>query len=306
MEVLRDKDIKLLYRPPKDSHKGQNGRLLVIGGSKLFHSSIFWTADVASQIVDLVHFSSPIMENNDLFRKKAKERFYSGIVVPWDKVNDYVKEDDCVVIGPGMPRKEGLEKGERQTREIVNGLLRKFPDKKWVVDGGALQEVDPALLGSSCIITPHFGELKRLIGNVGHEFGTFFPQTGRSNSGFLNNFKYTDKQMKRLSDFISEVSKKLKSTTILLKGLKDLVCQGDKCVIIEGGNEGMTKGGTGDVLAGLVGALYCKNDAWLTARAASLINKTAGSRLYKKVGVYFNASDLVKEVPRVMKELAEG
>ena len=65
----------------------------------------------------------------------------------------------------------------------------------------------------------------------------------------------------------------------------------------------MTKGGTGDVLAGLVAALYCKNDAFLSACAGSYINKKAGESLQKKVGIYFNATDLAAEIPRVMKGL---
>ena len=64
----------------------------------------------------------------------------------------------------------------------------------------------------------------------------------------------------------------------------------------------MTKGGTGDVLAGLVGALYCKNEAFVAAQAGSEINKQAGDRLYERVGPYFNATDLVKEIPKVMKQ----
>lgn len=72
---------KKLYQPPADSHKGQNGKLLVIGGSKLFHSSVFWSADVASRIVDLVHFSSPANENNILVRKKLKENLLCSLPV---------------------------------------------------------------------------------------------------------------------------------------------------------------------------------------------------------------------------------
>ena len=68
----------------------------------------------------------------------------------------------------------------------------------------------------------------------------------------------------------------------------------------------MTKGGTGDVLAGLVAALYCKNEAFLSACAGSYINKKAGENLFKRVGYYFNASDLADEIPRVMKELLVG
>jgi hydroxyethylthiazole kinase-like uncharacterized protein yjeF len=265
------RDLTRLFRQPSDTHKGQNGRLLVIGGSKLFHASIFWTADVASRIVDLVHFSSPAMENNDLLQRKAKEKFWNGIVVPWRKVKDYVREDDCVVIGPGMPRKEGLEKGEEKTSVVVNRLFESFPEKKWVVDGGALQEMDVKLLSEKMIITPHAGEFRRLFGK----------KATRENA--------------------IAMSKKY-GCVVVLKGVKDVVCEGADWVEISGGNEGMTKGGTGDVLAGLVGALFCKNEAFLAAASGSLINKKAGDRLYERVGPFFNASDLVNEVAVVMKE----
>jgi NAD(P)H-hydrate epimerase len=65
----------------------------------------------------------------------------------------------------------------------------------------------------------------------------------------------------------------------------------------------MTKGGTGDVLAGLVAALYCKNDAFTSVVAASYINKKAGEDLYSKKGFWFNASDLADQIPETMKKL---
>ena len=264
--------MKGLYRSPKDSHKGMNGRLLVIGGSKLFHASIFWSADVASRIVDLVHFSSPSTENNTLVRKRAKAGFWNGIVVPWERVEEYILEDDCILIGPGMPRKEGLESGEVPTGEIVDRLLKTFTEKRWVIDGGALQEMNVDLLNRQMIVTPHAGEFKRM-------FGT----DASKNAAQIMANKY--------------------HCVVLLKGITDVVCDETHCEEIRGGNEGMTKGGTGDVLAGLVAGLYCKNDAFLAATAGSLINKKAGDRLFQRVGPFFNASDLVDEIPLVMKEL---
>ena len=65
----------------------------------------------------------------------------------------------------------------------------------------------------------------------------------------------------------------------------------------------MTKGGTGDVLAGLIAALACKNDPWLATIAGSYINKKAGDELYKTVGPYFNASDLANEIPEMMARI---
>jgi len=65
----------------------------------------------------------------------------------------------------------------------------------------------------------------------------------------------------------------------------------------------MTKGGTGDVLAGLIAALYCKNEAFLAASCGTYLNGLAGDRLYTMVGPYFDSSDLVSEIPVVMGEV---
>lgn len=351
-----------LYQSLPTSHKGQNGKLLVIGGSKLFHSSIFWSADVASKIVDLVHLTSPANENNQIFRQKLKQKFWNGIVVDWKEVESYIEEDDAVLIGPGMTRSEGttiedrrlkigvenrrlkIEKDdlssifnplppssmlhhlpsfelsrwgkEDKTDKIVNFLLKKYPAKKWVIDGGALQEVDLELITESCILTPHRKEFERLtkkisfsensensdnqIASEDHPFSTE-SRRGREKTGKSENPtpRPSDYPTIRPSEFseCSELSKKLNNCTVLLKGQTDIVCQGEKCVEITGGNPGMTKGGTGDVLAGLAAALYTKNDAWIAATMASYINKKAGDSLYKRIGPYFNAADLVLEVP---------
>jgi NAD(P)H-hydrate repair Nnr-like enzyme with NAD(P)H-hydrate dehydratase domain len=83
------------YKYP-NSHKGENGRVLVIGGSKLFHAASFWSAAMASRLVDMVHFTSPVLENNDLMRKRAKDKFWDGIVVPHEEISHYIEEDDAI------------------------------------------------------------------------------------------------------------------------------------------------------------------------------------------------------------------
>ena len=93
---------KKLYVPPMNSHKGQNGKLLVIGGSSLFHSASIWAAEIASFFVDMVHYSSTI-ENNQIMLD-LKKKFQNGIVVPRSQLDLYVKEDDAILIGPGMVR----------------------------------------------------------------------------------------------------------------------------------------------------------------------------------------------------------
>lgn len=259
MEEFDVKTLNQLYRPPKDSHKGQNGKLLVIGGSNLFHSASMWSLEVASRIVDMVFYSSvPV---NEAIVRKQKERFSDGIIVPPGKLDEYIEEADCALIGPGMDRSE-------MTREKTNTLLRKHAAKKWVVDGGALQVMDRNLLNDKLIVTPHHKEYEILFGK----------------------------------EPIEAMAKKY-GCTIVLKGREDFICNADQGVINKTGNEGMTKGGMGDVLAGLTAALYCKNDAFLAASCGVYLNGLAGDRLKQRVGIYFNASDLVKELPIVMGEV---
>ena len=270
MQNFSIQELKKLYIPLSDSHKGQNGKLLLISGSKLFHSSSLWALKVASRIVDMVFYSS-VEENNEIV-KDLKREFRDGIVVPRDKVEEYVAEADCVLIGSGLPRKQGEEKGDDDTRKLTETLLGKYTKTKWVIDGGSLQTISPEIIPQNSIITPHSREFKTIFGM----------DVSREN--------------------VEKMSKKY-NIVIITKGPEDFICSPEKCVSIEGGNAGMTKGGTGDVLASLIASFYCKNNAFLSACAGSYFNKKAGESLFKKVGYYFNSSDLADEIPRVMKSL---
>lgn len=263
-------DLKKLYVPKPDSHKGENGKLLIIGGSVLFHAASLWSLQVASRIVDMVFYSS-VPQNNELVEKEKAE-FRNGIVVPRNRIEHYINDADCILIGPGLPRESGVEEGDDDTKELTQKLPKAYPNKKWVVDGGSLQVINPEILPPTAIITPHHLEFKTLF-----------------------NLEANAQNAKAMAEKYN--------LTILLKGEKDIACDNQNSVVISGGNAGMTKGGTGDVLAGLVAALYCKNEAFLSAEAGSYINKKAGESLAQKMGIYFNASDLASEIPVAMKNL---
>lgn len=301
MDSFNPEILKQLYIPASSSHKGQNGKLLVIGGSHLFHAASLWALEISSKIVDMVFYAS-VPENNQIVHE-AKELFHNGIVVTREHIEDYVDEADCILIGPGMVRSsaEELRTENRELRTIheVNQftdegmqtyyltkyLLTNYPHKKWIIDAGALQMMRAEWLeplGGNVILTPHPKELERVLKATG---GTA-QVTGKDD----------------LLHATCHMSQKY-NCIILLKGEKDVVCSPDRSVEISGGNAGMTKGGTGDVLAGLVAALACKNDLFLAATAGSYINKKAGEALFEKVGYYFNASDLVDEIPVVMNQL---
>lgn len=257
MKTNIEKYISQIVQAKSDSHKGENGRVLVIGGSKLFHAAPFWSACMASKIVDMVHFSSPVLENNDLMRERAKEKFWAGIVVPWEEVEHYIEEDDCILIGPGM------ERGE-ETKTIVNKLLKEYPSKKWVVDGGALQEVDTTLINSNMIVTPNKREQEYLDG------------------------------------------KSINGATMLAKGQVDVITSLTGIEEVSGGSPGMTKGGTGDVLAGIVAGLYAKSPSMASCVVASYANKQAGEQLEKSVGQFFSANDLIGEVQKQLGKMLKS
>ncbi|MDO8658098.1 MAG: ADP/ATP-dependent (S)-NAD(P)H-hydrate dehydratase [Candidatus Levybacteria bacterium] len=308
MNKFNPEDLKKLYIPSPSSHKGQNGKLAIIGGSHLFHGASLWALKVASRIVDMVFYSS-VKENNEI-AQRLKNKLYDLIVIPRERVDDYLKEADAILIGPGLPREEGRTGVEESTRGLVERLLKKFSHKKWVIDGGALTEIDPEWLkqlNGNVILTPHQGEFERLFHNVILERSSAMQNEAIESSikqEILSRSLLPQEDLLlrsgALQDDVVKMAKEYNST-ILLKGLKDVICSLNECVAIEGGNAGMTKGGTGDVLAGLVAALACKNDLFLAAKAGSFINKKAGEELFKKVGYYFNASDLANEIPRVMK-----
>ncbi len=307
MQTFSPQGLRNLYVPPPTSHKGQNGKLMLIGGSELFHAASLWSLKVASRIVDMVYYSS-VPENNQIVQK-VKTEFRDGIVVARNQIEDYIQEADCVLIGPGMVRNEKLKiKNEKsqlkvknleeidrlkdegeQTYYLTKYLLFKYKEKKWVIDAGSLQMIEPEFIPQNAILTPHQKEFETLFNNVILSAASDASEESHEILHFAQ-------------DDIRGLAKKY-NCVILLKGEVDIVCSSKECVEISGGNAGMTKGGTGDVLAGLVAGLYCKNDAFLSACAGSYINKKAGESLFKKVGYYFNASDLADEIPKTMKEL---
>ncbi|MBI2617736.1 NAD(P)H-hydrate dehydratase [Candidatus Gottesmanbacteria bacterium] len=301
--------LKSIKIPEKSSHKGQNGRLLLVGGSHLFHAASLWSLTTASRIVDLVHYAS-IEENNKIVQNR-KEEFRNGIIIPRSEIESYIDEDDCILIGPGMVREDQksirqlADKKQKYISKIKNlkevnqiqdegvltyyltkYLLEKYPHKKWVIDAGSLQMMELSWIPKNAILTPHRKEFEMLKFKVQSEKLKVFLKT-----------KKLDEQLKLFA--------KEYNCIILLKGEVDYIASPTQFEKIEGGNAGMTKGGTGDVLAGLVAALYCKNDAFSSAVVASYINKKAGDDLFKTHGYWFNASDLSNQIPKTMKEVFE-
>lgn len=287
---------KKIYIPQKNSHKGQNGQILVIGGSDLFHSSIIWAAEVASYFVDIVHFAST-KENNEI-ATSLKTKFLNGIIIPMNEIDRYAKEDDAILLGPGMVRgnlKKDLMHRNKTLEEIIaddyepmktylltKHLIMTFPQKKIVFDAGALQMMDRSWLmnlQTSPIITPHQGEFERLFGI------SLEPLSQGEKIDAV--FRYAQQY----------------HCTILMKSVDDIISDGKDAYVVRGGNAGLTKGGTGDMLAGLTAALYAKNNSITSCVLASYLIKKTGEMLFNKKKYWYNIDNCIECIPETLANL---
>ncbi len=286
--------LQKLVLPGRGSHKGQNGKALIIGGSSLFHGAVIWSAEVVDHLLDMVHVAST-KENNDII-SQIKTKWQGGIVVDFEDILLYAQEDDVILVGNGMMRGDRKEKVKEITwnevlaikdegeftRNLVYYLIVHFPKKQFVFDAGALQMMEPEwllLLERRPILTPHQKE--------------FFTLFDRNISPLQQNQK---------REAAEEMAKKY-NCIILLKAVEDIVTDGTKTVIIEGGNAGLTKGGTGDVLAGLTAGLSTMTDVFSAPVLASFILKKTADELSAIKGYWFSTVDIINEFPHVFHSL---
>jgi NAD(P)H-hydrate epimerase len=90
---------------------------------------------------------------------------------------------------------------------------------------------------------------------------------------------------------------------ILLKGAIDIIADGKRFKLNFTGNPGMTVGGTGDVLSGVVGAFLAqKVNPFGAAVAGAFVNGAAGDFVFEEKGYHMVASDLIEWIPRVLND----
>ncbi|MBI3980865.1 NAD(P)H-hydrate dehydratase [Candidatus Microgenomates bacterium] len=294
-------EVKALLKPKPSSQKEENGQLTIIGGSSLFHGAPLLALTVASRIVDMVFFSGP-KDDKDL-TYKLKSELYSFIWVPEEEIDYYIAKSDAVLIGPGLMRyhreisnfpalpagrqflplrqdfsgqaisnnkKVKLDKEGLKTKRLSERLLAKFPEKKWIIDAGSLQTIEAKFIPQGAILTPNSREFEILFD---------LPKTPEN---------------------VSLMAKKYQCI-IVNKGGEATVSDEFKTKTIGMPQPGLTKGGTGDVTAGIIAALACKNDSFLAASAGAFLVKLAAQRLGEKIGNYYNADDLAKALPETIK-----
>lgn len=278
-QKLQDTIIKKFIPPRKpDSRKGQNGKVLVVGGSYIYHGApVLASLSALRSGVDLVYTAVP-----KIITSSVRSISPNLIVIPLvdskltrGTVNKLLGQIptglDSATIGMGLAIAD-----EESLKNLVKSLISQ--DVRLSLDASALVSyILPFISEKNVVVTPHAGEFKRMFGIM------------PSNS---------------LKERVTTVEKFAKefSLTILLKGSTDVVSNGRQTFVNPKNLAAMTVGGTGDVLSGIVAGLLSKNRNTLeSAAAAAYINGLAGKLVQRKNGLHMTATDLIDVLPQVMK-----
>ncbi|MEM2929219.1 MAG: NAD(P)H-hydrate dehydratase [Nitrososphaerota archaeon] len=272
-------DVRRVIKPRKTySHKGNYGYVLIIGGSEIFSGAPALAALSSLRTgAGLVYISAPISVANSI------RQFSPDIIVyPFphnhltkesiDSFKELIEKVDAIVIGPGL----GLN---NETIEAIPEIIKEAKDKPIVLDADGFKAIKkcPEML-KGIVATPHAGEFKHVFGiEVGEKW-----------------WEKVDKSI--------EIAKEYEFV-LVLKGHDTIITDGKRLKINRWGTPGMAVGGTGDVLSGILATfLAWKNDKFLSAIAATYIHGDAGKKAVEKKGFHILASDLINEIPEVLKK----
>jgi NAD(P)H-hydrate epimerase len=259
------------------SRKGENGIVLVAGGSRFYHGApVLASMSALRAGSDLVYTTVP---RSIITAVRSFSPALIALPLPDDKLtvgsaNRLVamlpKRADAAAIGMGMSLEpEGIVALVKQLKQAGTKIL---------LDASALI---PQALGeitnTGGIVTPHAGEYKRLFGR---DPGT------------------TEKEM---TTNVRRLAKEY-GITVVLKGWLNVVSDGDRIAAIKRSTPAMTVGGTGDVLSGLAAGLLAKKMMPFDAAIAAVyLNGLAGALAAKRTGMHMIATDLLDSLPAVMK-----
>ncbi|OGJ49339.1 NAD(P)H-hydrate dehydratase [Candidatus Peregrinibacteria bacterium RIFOXYB2_FULL_32_7] len=261
-----------------DSHKGDNGRVCVIGGSIDYYGApIFAAMGAVYSGADLVYMFVP-ESNFDCSRSFYPDyivRKFSGDFLTekdLEKIINLANKCDSVVVGPGLGDKA-------ETLKALIKLIAKI-EKPLIIDADALKVIHNVKLPYQTLITPHRGEFEKVC-----------------NAQFPNDLDHQIELVKKTAQILD--------LQILVKGQNDIICKPDEEYFINNtGNPGMTVGGSGDVLAGFIAGLNAQGATLFeSACIASFCLGVAGDSLESQKGFAYSATDLALEIPYVMKRI---
>ncbi|RLI74594.1 bifunctional ADP-dependent NAD(P)H-hydrate dehydratase/NAD(P)H-hydrate epimerase [Archaeoglobales archaeon] len=258
-------DVIKAYKRFKDAHKGMHGRILIVGNEYTGAPTLAALAAYYTG-VDIVTLAVPesIKDVVASFSPNLIVKALKGnrlSLENLDTIVELAKQHHVFVMGMGAGK-------HKEVVELTNEILKSV--NKAVLDAEVLTKDIEIPENCECILTPHKGEFKRLFG--------------------------VDADVESVKTAAKEIN-----ATILLKSSEDIISDGARVRINRSGNVGMTVGGTGDVLAGVVAAFFSLNDAFWSASAAAFVNGRAGDLCFEELGYNYTATDVIKKIPIVIK-----
>lgn len=286
MRTTTINDVKKIYTArPADARKYDFGLMLVIGGSEFytgapalaalagFRAGLDMVRIIApKRAADIIASFSPVLASYGLKGDYVEKKDVALLVARTIAAREVARGNASVVIGSGLGRDE-------QTQEAMKEYLSAI-DVPCVIDADAIYAVaeQPSIVaGKPFVITPHSNEFMVLTGKEIREL----PLEGR---------------IKRVQEEAARLQ-----TTILFKANIDIISDGKEVILSKTGTPYMTIGGTGDTLAGIVGALLARGISPLEAAAAAAhINGKAGELASKKFKDALIATDVIDEIRNVI------
>jgi len=268
----------LLHTVPRRGvrdNKYTAGHLLVVGGSRGLTGApslaalAAMRADVGYVTVAVPESTLPVLEQRLLEAVKRPLPDAGGIVGEGaaEVVLELAERASAVALGPGLGRGDG-------PRALVRRVLAELA-KPVVVDADALFELEPAEWPAPRVLTPHEGELARLLGRESKDIAAH-----------------------RLASLEEAVERF--HCVVLLKGPDTLVAAPGRGVFVSAlGLPSLATAGTGDVLTGIVGAFLAKGmEAQMAAVAGAAAQQLASVEASQRAGLV--AGDLIEALPRVL------
>jgi NAD(P)H-hydrate epimerase len=284
--VTQEADVRSrLPDRPADAHKGTFGRAFLLAGSVGMTGAAALAAEAALRAGAGLAFLGCPASLNDILEAKLTE----AITVPLpetesralssrarDAVREQMERSQAVAVGPGLGR-------HPETAALVTSVLRECR-VPLVVDADALNAAVPAgpeTFPPHAVITPHPGEMARLLG---------------TNTGAV--------QSNRVA--IAERAARELGCVVVLKGAPTVIAGANgELWINPTGSPGMASGGTGDVLTGLLAGLLAQGLRPLDAALCAVYaHGLAGERAARRLGTAgMLAGDLLRAAPRVLRDL---
>lgn len=277
-----DSEMKnLLPKRNKKSHKGDYGKLAILGGSEGMAGSCFLSSKAALRIgAGLVYLLVPksisqilqiksteqIVKTIDSYNLKYNKNIFMQIL-------DYLEDKDVLAIGPGMGTDSSLN-------ELIAKIMHRFSGKI-VIDADGLNAIskDISILHNkqNIILTPHIKEFSRLI---------------KLSIDEINNDRIK---------IAREFAKKYQ-VILVLKSEETIVTDGDRIYINKIGNPGMATAGSGDVLTGIIAGLMPILNEYDAARLGVYLHSLAGDLASEDLTEEsLLASDIIKYLPRAIR-----